>query len=325
MKNDPGDPLSLKRKFLPPVALAFLVFVGLVLYGDVSRIGPKLARFNWFLLPVILSLTLLDDLLRFVKWDYFLKVLGVNLPWKDSAAVFFGGLAMAITPGKVGELFKSYLVKNLTGEVMSKTTPVVIVERFTDLLAVTLLASVGVAYFQYGIIALVVVAVFSLGLILVIQNRSLSSWLLDKLEYLPLIGNYANSVRNFYESSYRLLRLPRLVIAVSVSIFSWGSECVAMYLIFSGLGVEQSFLLSTFIFTFSSVMGAVSMLPGGLGVAEGSMTGIMVAVAGLSNSFAVAATLLIRLSTLWFAVIIGLITLLVNRERLGLSSFGIGS
>src|SRR6056297_2259383 len=98
MKNSPKDPLSFKRNFLPPVALAFLVFVGLVLYGDVSRIGPTLARFNWFLLPVILSLTLLDDLLRFAKWDYFLKVLGVDLPWKDSAAVFFGGLAMAITP-----------------------------------------------------------------------------------------------------------------------------------------------------------------------------------------------------------------------------------
>ncbi len=324
MKNNPKDPLSFKRNFLPPVALAFLVFVGLVLYGDVSRIGPTLARFNWFLLPVILSLTLLDDLLRFVKWDYFLKVLGVDLPWKDSAAVFFGGLAMAITPGKVGELFKSYLVKNLTGEVMSKTTPVVMVERFTDLLAVTLLASVGVAYFQYGAIALIVVAVFSLGLILVIQHRDFPLWLIDKLEYLPIIGNYGDSVRNFYENSYRLLRLPRLVIAVSVSIFSWGSECVAMYLIFSGLGVEQSFLLSTFIFTFSSVMGAVSMLPGGLGVAEGSMTGIMVAVAGLSNSIAVAATLLIRLSTLWFAVFIGLTTLFVNRERLGLSSFRVG-
>ncbi|MFP3953512.1 MAG: YbhN family protein [Candidatus Acetothermia bacterium] len=316
------DSLNFKRKFFIPVLLAFLVVVGLLLYGDVSKIGPTLFQFNWVLLPLILSLTLVDDLLRFVKWNYFLGVLDIELPWGDSAAVFFSGLVMAITPGKVGELFKSLLVKELTGTEVSKTMPIVIVERFTDLIAVTLLASVGVAYFQYGIFALILVFVLALTLILVVQSRAISEWLIDKMEYMPLLKHHSGSIRNFYESSYELLRLPRLLFSVSISIFSWGSECVAMYLIISGLGVGQSFLLATFIFTFSSVMGAVSFLPGGIGVAEGSMTGIMIAVAGLSKPFAVSATLIIRLSTLWFAVFIGLITFFINRRRLGFGSVG---
>lgn len=324
MKNSSKKSFNIKKKFLISAMLAFLVFVGLVLYGDVSKIGPTLAGFNWFLLPLILSLTLLDDLLRFIKWDYLLKVLGIDLPRKESAAVFFGGLSMAITPGKVGELFKSFLVKKLTGEEMSKTTPVVVVERFTDLLAVTLLASVGVAYFRYGVIALIAVTALALASILIVQNRDFSLWLIDKLSHVPLIRNYKDSVRNFYENSHRLLQLPRLIFTVAISLLSWGSECVAMYFIFAGLGIGQTLLLSTFIFTFSSVMGAASLIPGGLGVAEGSMTGIMIAVAGLSKTFAVSATLLIRLSTLWFAVFIGLITLLLNRKRLGFPGFGRG-
>ncbi|MBS3813442.1 flippase-like domain-containing protein, partial [Candidatus Bipolaricaulota bacterium] len=175
---------------------------------------------------------------------------------------------------------------------------------------------------QYGIFALILVFVLALTLILVVQSRAISEWLIDKMEYMPLLKHYSGSIRNFYESSYELLRLPRLLFSVSISIFSWGSECVAMYLIISGLGVGQSFLLATFIFTFSSVMGAVSFLPGGIGVAEGSMTGIMIAVAGLSKPFAVSATLIIRLSTLWFAVFIGLITFFINRRRLGFGSVG---
>ncbi len=311
--------INFRKKFLVPVLLAFFVFVGLVLYGDVSKVGPALLRFNWILLPLILSLTLIDDLLRFVKWNYFLKVLGVELSLVNSATIFFGGLAMAITPGKVGELFKSLLIKRFTGRDVSETMPVVMVERFTDLLAVTLLASIGVIYFQYGIFALVVVFALALVLILLIQNRNISNWLIERSRYVPIIKRYTDSIRNFYESSYKLLRLPRLLFSVFISVLSWGSECLAMYLIFSGLDVGQSILLSTFIFTFSSVMGAVSLLPGGLGVAEGSMTGIMIALAGLSKSFAVSATLLIRLSTIWFAVVIGLTTLLLNREKLGLS------
>ncbi|MFW6013165.1 MAG: lysylphosphatidylglycerol synthase domain-containing protein, partial [Candidatus Bipolaricaulota bacterium] len=93
------------------------------------------------------------------------------------------------------------------------------------------------------------------------------------------------------------------------------------YLVFQGLGIPQGFLLSIFIFSFSSVMGAVSFLPGGVGVAEGSMTGIMIALAGLQKHFAVTATVLIRLSTLWLGIFVGLLVLSINRDKFTIASF----
>ncbi len=312
---------SLRRKFLIPLFLGFLVFVGLLFYGDITKIGPIFAGFKWYLLPLILSLTIFDDLLRFLKWDYLLSAVDVDLSRADSASVFFGGLAMAITPGKVGELFKSFLVKRINGTRMSRTMPVVVVERLTDLIAVTLLASIGALYFSYGLTALIVIISIIVFLLLIVQNKSFSLWIINKIESVPLLGRYAKSIKEFYESSYRLLKVGPLTLTTCISLISWGSECLALFLVFYGLGITQSFLLSTFVFSFSSVMGALSMLPGGIGVAEGSMTGIMIAVTGMGKQFAVAATLIIRFSTLWFAVLVGLGVLAWNRKRFRLTVF----
>jgi len=315
--------VSLKRKFLFPLLFAFLVFVGLLFYSDISKLGQTFIRFKWYLLPLIITLTLLDDSLRFVKWNYFLNVIGVEMSTRDSASVFFGGLSMAITPGKVGELFKSFLIKQINGTKMSRTMPVVVVERLTDLIAVTLLASAGVLYFQYGVIALSVLVGLIVVFLMVIQSRKLCLWLIGKIELIPFkfIESFADQARDFYESSYELIKFRRLLVATVISLFSWGAECIALYLVFFGLGIPQSFLLSTFIFAFSSVMGAVSMLPGGIGVAEGSMTGIMVALAGMQKYFAVSATVLIRLSTLWLGEFVGLVTLVLSRNKFSLTEF----
>lgn len=310
----------IKRKLIAVTIFFLFLLAALLFYADVSKVGERLASFNWPLLPVILTLTLLDDVLRFVKWDRFLKIIEVDLSRKESASIFFSGLAMAITPGKLGEALKAYLVRRRTGQAMSKTLPVVVIERLTDLIAVAILASVGAAYFQYGISALVVVALLVLSFILIVQRRKVCLWLIDKIVVLPFTKKFSTTVRLFYESAFQLLKLRQLAWAIAISIVAWGSECLALYLIYIGLGHAQSLLLSSFVFSFSSIIGGISMLPGGLGIAEVSMTGIM-AVVGMERSIAVSAMLLIRFCTLWFGVLVGLVVLTCNRKKFELSKF----
>jgi len=304
------------------VILFFLVVVaGLLVFADVSKVGAILDQFNWALLPFILTLTLLDYLLRFMRWSYFLKLREASLSLKDSASIFFSGLAMAITPGKIGETIKAYLVKQLTGVPMSKTLPVVVVERLTDLIAVTLLAAIGAIYFQYGIMAMTLILLVIFAFVLVVQWRNLSLWIIDKMTALPLVRRYRESIEHFYKGSCDLLRIHRLTFAIAISMVAWGSECLGLYIVYYGLGYPQSFLLSSFVFSFSSIAGAISMLPGGLGVTEASMTKIM-AAAGIERSVAVSAILLIRFCTLWFGFLVGFIVLMVNQRRFKLAELG---
>ena len=70
----------------------------------------------------------------------------------------------------------------------------------------------------------------------------------------------------------------------------------------------------TFIYSFATLFGAVTMMPGGVGPTEGSMSGLL-AYEGMALPDAVAATLVIRVCTLWFAVAIGAGALVVFRRR----------
>jgi len=87
-----------------------------------------------------------------------------------------------------------------------------------------------------------------------------------------------------------------------------------MYFVLEGFGVDVTVLLSTFVYSFSTLMGAVSLIPGGLIVVEGSSTGLLI-LAGISKGVAASATIVTRFCTLWFAVLVGLIALFVIRHK----------
>ncbi|HLX59260.1 MAG TPA: lysylphosphatidylglycerol synthase transmembrane domain-containing protein [Ktedonobacteraceae bacterium] len=298
------------------LAFALIVMTAIALYGDLPHLITAIANFRWVFLPIIVGLTLFNYFCRFLKWQYYLKRLKITIAWRKSLLIFISGLSMAITPGKVGELLKSYLLKRSTGEAVSRTSPIIMAERLTDGIAMIALASMGLALYRYGwelLLALLSCVVIG---ILVIQNRRLSLALLAFGEHLPLVSRAARWLRAFYESSYTLLQWRPLLLAITIGIISWSGECGALYFVFAGLGLGfglDLFIKSMFIMAVSSLVGSVSGLPGGLGTADGSMLGLTRLLLTSSAAIAGAATLLIRLCTLWFGIALGSMALLIYR------------
>ncbi|MBV9121362.1 MAG: flippase-like domain-containing protein, partial [Chloroflexi bacterium] len=143
-----GD--RLRRSVLLCLAGALGVFLVLGLSADISKVGSALLHFRWLLLPAILGLTLCNYGIRFLKWHYYMHLLDVPVSWRASLRIFVSGLAMVVTPGKVGEFFKAYLVKEEAGTPMARTMPTVVCERLTDGVAMLGLASAGLILFGYG-------------------------------------------------------------------------------------------------------------------------------------------------------------------------------
>jgi uncharacterized protein (TIRG00374 family) len=294
--------------------------VGLLLYADVQQLGRQLEMFRWGLLPLALGLTLLNYALRFLKWHFYLHLIGVSdIRVLDSMALFVGGFTLAISPGKVAEVLKSVVLREMTGTPVSQSVPVVLAERLSDGLAMLLLASAGVVvYPQYWPAFLAVMVVLVVGIIMV-QIRPLALWLLGLAGRLPLVSRFAAELGTFYESSYELLKLRNLAVAVGLGTISWAGEGIAFYLILLGLGLPPTTDLlfqAVFVLAFSTIVGALSGLPGGLGAAEASVGAMLQALVGLERGTAGAATLLVRFCTLWFGVSLGLAVLLLFRRRL---------
>jgi glycosyltransferase 2 family protein len=313
---------DLRNKFLWSLLLALLVYMALILYGDWQALTTTLAEFPWIWLPAILGLTLLNYLGRLLKWHWYLRLIGVEISRNASSRIFGVGMLMVMTPGKVGEFLKSYMVKNVTGAPMSITAPVVLAERLTDGLAMLILAGVGLFAFQDGTMRLVaaVALLAILTIILLVQVRPLALWMLSFGEKLPVVSRFAHGLHEFYESSYLLLRPRNLLIAVGIGTVSWLCEGLAYFLVLVGMGITpdwETALIAVFIFSISTVVGALIATPGGLGGTEGALVALTAQLLGLARTPASAAALLIRFATLWFGVILGLICLALWPHLLG--------
>jgi uncharacterized protein (TIRG00374 family) len=305
---------TLPGKILASLLLGLVVLVGIGLASDFRAVGHDLGTFRWALLPAILGFTLLNYILRELKWDYYLRRLGLGdrVGRLDSGLIFTAGMVMAVTPGKLGEVFKSYLLRRVNGVAVSISAPIVLAERLTDGLAMLLLMAFGLTLYPPARILFAVLLAATVGGILVAQSRSLSLGFIDAVERLPLGRRIAPPLRNIYTSTAQLLDWRILLISTLISVVSWGCECVAFYYVLAGLGVIGTPLLllqATFIFAASTLFGLVSFLPGGLGASEVSSVGLLVALVGQSASAATTATIIIRFCTLWFGVLLGAVAL----------------
>ena len=313
---------NLRGKLLLSVLLGAAVFVGLSAYGDFSDVVDGLGDFQWWLLPAILALTCINYLLRFVKWDFYLHQIGVrDLPKWDSFLMFFSGLAMVITPGKVGEWLKSYLLREVHGTPVARSAPILIAERLTDTLALLMLAATGLVIFGKAWQFFVVVGVAAAIFLFLARHRPAMRAILRLAERLPVVSRFAHLVEEFYESTRVLVSPRNLVLMTALSVASWSGEVLAFYVTLLALGIDATGLLllqAAFILPVATVAGAVLLTPGGLGVAEGGLTGMLQVIVDMPKGLAAVATLVIRFATLWFGVLVGLGTLAIMTRRLAL-------
>lgn len=306
-------------KILAGVLLGMTVFAAIGLYLDFRKLFETITNFKWIYLPVILALSLVNYFLRFLKWNYMLSTAAVSVEPALNVKVWLSGLAFSVSPGKIGEIIKSLLLRQLAGIPASRTIPVIVADRFSDLLTLVFLMVSGVFNYSYGMDVLVAgFAIIMIGFLL-IRNKRIVSFLAGKMLRRFAQTGVVDSVAEMLEVQNRLFLPGFLVYPVILSLLAWFAECAGLYFALAGFECAGAGIgVSTFIYSLSTLAGAVSMLPGGLIATEGSMAAMIGEVFGLATTaVALSATIIIRLCTLWFAVLLGLGTaaLLSNKSR----------
>lgn len=306
-----------KKKILLSIVIGAVVYLAFSIYADFDKLLNAFLQFNWLWLPVILSLSFLNYIFRFFKWHYYLKILEIKLSYKTSFLIFLSAFTMSVTPGKMGEVLKSYLLKEENGTPVSKSAPIVLAERLTDFVSIVLLCILGSIVFKYQQVLIVIIGLFFILSIILLSIRGLSLKIIGFFERISFLKKHIQKIHTSYESVYVMLKIKPLIIATFISLISWFFECVGFYLvinIFSNpIGLEISMLSATFIYAFSTLIGAIAMLPGGVGMTEASLTGLLV-LSNIPKDISVASTIMIRLATLWFAVLVGVFAIFVFQK-----------
>ena len=285
------------------------VFVALAGYGDFGGTVDKIRDLPVLYLFAALGLASANFLLRFLRWTFYLKVLKIDAPAGISALVFLSGLAMSITPGKAGELVKCYLLNSRTGAPVSRSAPVVVMERLTDVISVIILGLTGFALLPMPVVVVLAVAlvVSVAGLLFAVSRQA------SRLAGLPILSRWSELLRDSQEG-FKELAAPRVMAAgVAMGVVAWFAEGLALWLILKGIGSDIPLVRALPIYAAATLVGAVTALPGGLVGTEGSMLALL-QQSGLTRAGASAGTVLVRLVTLWFAVAVGLVALLALRR-----------
>ncbi len=307
----------LKKNLVLALGLGVTVYLVLAVFSGLDDLSSALSSFRLSLVPVILGLVALSYVVRFVRWSYYLRLLKATMPLRPNVAIFAAGLSMTISPGKLGEVLKSVFIKQVNGAPIARTAPAVVAERATDGTGMIAWGLMGALAFSFGLEALLLFLAIAAAGIAVLRSKRLSLLAERFLLKLPLLNRLAPHVGEFHGASNELLATRPLMVGTAISFCSWGLEILAVYLCAVGIGAEVPFLVVVFVFVVGSFAGAFSMLPGGIGAAEAGMYGMFVSVAQLSDGVSAGLTFVIRIATLWFATLIGVVGLLVVRRVVG--------
>ena len=305
-----------KKHLLTGFIIGFIVIVALLIYADLTDVLRVLSGIDLRYVPLIVILAPLNYLFRFIKWNYYLNISGIAPEPKMNRYIFMSGLSMTITPAKVGELLKCYLLKEHAGAPVSKTSSIVIAERITDGISMVILATLGSLAYPYGKIVIPVSAALLLFLITIFHVEPLFKYISNPLLNIKFkfLQKSVAFLIDFQQSAKKLFSIRNLLFAVLIGVISWGFEGLIVYLAVKALGGEISVLGSLFVVSLSALIGALSFIPGGLGITEGSIMALLM-LTGIGKEMAAATTVITRFSTLWLGVSIGVVGLiLTNRE-----------
>jgi glycosyltransferase 2 family protein len=314
--KDSGDGTDLDAKSAqftsPRVIRSILIFVvaGVILYGvatlasDYGSVLGSLSAFPIRTLFLVLILVVTGWVLRAWRFHYYLRHTRAAVPFVYSLKVFLAGFALTGTPGKLGEAIKGVFLKRDCGVSITKVVGIVFVERLMDLWGILLLGSFSVLLFSGWEKAFLLCAgiVILGGAFLCLERLyrpvlewagrfSFLKWISDRVLGILLTGKDLMTVRIFS-------------VGLAISAVAWGMESLSLYLILDAMGLPATLLEANFVYCFSQIVGALSMLPGGIGGTEAGMAGLL-AFLGISYSQGLPAIILIRICTLWFAILVG--------------------
>lgn len=320
------DPGSSLRSSLAWAAGAGVVVVAagvaLVALGiiDIAQLVQAAREVSVATLAAVLVMSCVNYLLRGLRWHILTREVAPHVTLRESMLYFLAGFAFLLTPAKIGEVVRLWLLKSRHDVPYTRSLSLLLLDRVLDVVSLVLFAAIG----------LLGRSEHSAPLLAFLAALVLASALLSSRGFVVLAIKLAHrwsgrrwpGLMRFALQSYRSLRKVSrpgvLASALALSLSAWAAQITGAWMIFSALGHSLDVVTTTFVFSFTILAGSLPLFPGGLGGAEAAMVGLLVLV-GMPSALAITATVLSRLATLWLALLVGFaiapITLANGRDR----------
>ena len=301
--------MKLDNRIIPILVAAIGIYAIFLFISDYNVITEKISNFKINYLPLILLLVSASWVPLIIKWHFLLKNCEIDIPLRKSIAVFFAGVAFEITPGQIGALIKSQLLKTSSNIPRTKTVPIIVAEKVYDLISAILASIIGIIILGMDFY-LIIIAILALAVIFFFMfYRPASEIFFKRITKTKFFSKYVDNMSEFHVIAQKSTNVKAATVCIPLGVTYWFIISAAAYYTLIAFDINVlDYLTVLAIYTTSILLGAISFVPAGIGVAEGSIAGLFT-LNGIDVSTALILSVMIRVLTLWFSVSVGFIAL----------------
>lgn len=298
----------LGRKIITIIIAITIFYIVMAVYSDANQLVKYLHNIEIGFVSLILLSFTISILIKSLRQSFLLRCIGIRLGFIQNLILYIAGLSMTITPGGMGQMIKSHYLLKHHHQPVSKTLPIVLAERYSDIIALVSFIMLFTALNNITILTtpiLVIAVVVALGGI-VVRSRSLFHFVLELLMKLSIFKSFQNSSIEFNSTLVSLFQNESLFICWLLGMAASFFDAVGIFMCFESLKLNFNFGFTS-AFGFSSILfGAISFIPAGAGITEVSFVQLL-SHYGIEISKAAALVLLVRLLSVWYSTFIGVI------------------
>ncbi len=319
-------PMNVSGRFFSwRTAASFLFGVGILIWVvrssaiDPADVWSKLQNIDlgWYGFAVLIYLTTFP--VRGLRWQRLLIDNGARLPVRPlTEIIFLSWFVNSVMPGKVGDVYRAYLIRGEFGLSISRTVGTVLAERIADIvMLVTVLGITGAAVLGQRVdshisemleLGWAGVALMLLGLFLMYRFG-------DRVMRMfpPRIHE---TYQRFAAGTFASFKnIPLLMLYTGLA---WASEAGRLYCVIRSLGVAITPLEALFIVAAIS-LALIVPTPGGLGGVEAAFLGVL-PLFGVATQVAVVVAFMDRLISYYGIIAAGLPAFVLSRRGRAQSS-----
>jgi len=296
---------NLVRTLVVSILLGLGLYVGVIVatgvHTEIRGVG-QIGVAGWSL---VLGLSLVNFALRYLRWRGYLVRLGERVPLRRDIAYYLAGFAFSPTPGKVGEAVRSLYLKRHNVD-FTHSLSALFVERLMDVVTMALLALIAVWFYKSATLHVLIVVALFLLLLPLVHHPALERSLDRFAHKFPSerVATSIQHVRSLLKASAKLLKTKILYGALVIGVLAWGAQGVGLWVVLEYLNAPTPLFIAVGIYAAGMLAGALSFIPGGLGSTEAVIV-LLLGLSGIEPTTGLAATLICRIATFWFAVAIG--------------------
>jgi uncharacterized protein (TIRG00374 family) len=283
------------------------------------QIGEALARISLPVLGLALAAMIVQIVMKAMRWRFMVQRLtGTRISLRfGTISVLTGVAAGSVTPARSFEVAKAMMLKGSYEVPLSVSTSAMIVERMLDIAFVVVAFLLAAAFVPRRMVlashalVLTIAALVLICVLIAALPQRVSAWAASLLRWLPLPADIRGRALRLQETFFASLLVLRqqhtLGALVLLTAVITALDVMRVTAVFRAMDVHLGVSLVIFTYLGAAMLGMALLIPGGVGVTEVSMAGLIAFLApgAVMPDLARSAVLIDRFLSYYLLVLIG--------------------